>query len=72
MVRALEDIERHRPKLFIFFFIRAPMTFAIFDRDKVRDARAMLTGEFISYFPTFVREQLPNSILQTHNGGQDE
>lgn len=54
LVRALEDVEAHRNKLVVLFFLRHPVDFTAWDAMRTREAREDLAASFIQVFPKFV------------------
>lgn len=65
LIQALNEVERSRFRLGLFFFLRHPGSFDPWDAGHVRESREQLTGDFIGVFPGFVRNWLAELLKST-------
>lgn len=62
LARALEDVEEHRPRLFIYFFVTAA-DLESWRAEHVESARASLISAFLQTFPMFLQAVMRDFLL---------
>lgn len=69
LIQALNEVERSRFRLGLFFFLGHPGSVEPWEPGHVRESRELLTGDFIEVFPNFVRTLFAELLRSTISTG---